>query len=225
MKPPISNVDSANSSANIQSDDHLIAALTPFVSSLGYQIIHVSMQTYRQKCLKIFIDHLDSAPGKGIGIEDCTRVSKALDEPLENDPELQRLFQGSYELEVSSPGLDRPLRTPRDFQNFAGQRVRLHTFRALTAEETGNPGYHQKNPKQKNFLGTLLGFKENKVEIEISTEENKKVKKSKAKGKAALEKSKSEEGRITIPLQLISKANLEPVFAFEESEEREGSHV
>ncbi|MBI2711301.1 MAG: hypothetical protein HYX41_00355 [Bdellovibrio sp.] len=210
-------------------DDELIHALSRFVEPIGYRIIHVEVQNSRQKSLKIFIDHQESLPGRAIGIEDCAKVSRALDEPLDTDPELQRLFHGSFELEVSSPGMDRPLRTARDFIEFSGHRVRIHTFRPLTAGECGNLAYHQKNPKQKHFLGKLLGFHQNNVEITLTQEEKKEKKKvhskkkskSEVNGATSQEESKSEEGRITIPLQLISKANLEPEFSFEESEERE----
>ena len=210
-----------------QFGNDLIDALSPFISPLGYRIIHAALQSGRQRTLRIYIDFIQRTPGQNIGIEDCAKVSRALDEPFETNLGLQKLISGSFELEVSSPGMDRPLRTPQDYLEFAGEKVRIHTFRPLNAEELKNPGYQLKNPKQKHFLGKLLGFKENRVEIETTQDENlgkkkknKKVK-TKVEGNTNLEKSPNEEGRITIPIQLISKANLEPVFSFEENEERE----
>ena len=230
MMNPFSNSNSAENPSSAHSsghsEDRIIERLELWTGALGYRIIHEEMQTHRQKTLRIFIDYLDSTPGKSIGIEDCARVSKALDEPLENDPELQTLFQGNYELEVSSPGVDRPLRGARDFEAFKGQRIRIHLYRPLTEEESGNPGYLQKNPKQKNFLGTLQGLDKNKVVLELVTS-NASSKATKKKMRANREnsparKEECEEGiKITIPLDLISKANLDPDFDFEGNDERE----
>ena len=117
--------------------------------------------------------------------------------------------EGGYELEVSSPGIDRPLRTERDFEKFRGREIRVHTFRPLTAEETSNPVYQAKNPKQKNFLGTLKGIQEGKVRIALNlTGGHDKTQKKK---KPSSEVTNSAE-EVAIPLPLISKANLEPTF-------------
>lgn len=198
--------------------EHLIQAISTCIQPLGYQVVHLELQSHRQKVLRVYIDHLDSDSNKTIGIEDCVKVSRCLDEFLDQSPEAQSLLPGAYELEVSSPGLDRPLRTPSDFQKFAGREIRVHTFRPLTESESGNPEYQKVNPKQKNYLGTLLGLEGNLVCIALK--DSKSTKKSDRKK----EFPKLEElhgVRVTIPLPLISKANLEPKFDFEESNERE----
>src|SRR5689334_4733847 len=109
--------------------DHLIQLISPWVAPLGYQIIHLEVQTHRQKVLRIFIDYLDSHGEKTIGIDDCVQVSRALDERLDQIPEIEATFRGTYELEVSSPGVDRPLRSATDFTRFAGREVRIHVYR------------------------------------------------------------------------------------------------
>lgn len=200
----------------------LIAQIAPLVAPLGYELVHVEVVTGRDKVLRLFIDRaIEDAPpsdGKtGIGIEDCVRVTKALDEPLDALPEISRIFKGAYELEVSSPGVDRPLRTEKDFARFAGREVRIHVYRPLTAAELGNATYQARNPKQKNFLGTLKGLRQDAVQLSVPlsgsfAEEPKKGKKSpKAEPTNSVEE-------VSIPLPLISKANLEPRFGIENGE-------
>lgn len=211
-----------------QASDHLIDLISPWIEKLGYQVIHLEVQTHRQKILRIYIDHLDPKPGQGIGIEDCVKVTKALEEPLDQTPEFETAFQGNYELEVSSPGVDRPLRTANDFQRFAGKQVRVHVFRALTSEEIGNVKYFEKNPRQKNFLGVLVGLQEDRIQLTIASQKktsHKDVKKSESKSgkvdQTSLDTNSAAGNQITIPLPLISKANLEAEFDFEASDERE----
>jgi ribosome maturation factor RimP len=220
-----------------QANDHLIELISPWVQQVGYQIIHLEVQTHRQKTLRIFIDHLNPKPGQAIGIEDCVKVTKALEGPLDQNPEVESAFQGNYELEISSPGVDRPLRTADDFKKFAGNQVRIHVFRPLTSEEMGNEKYFEKNPRQKNFLGVLIGLKEDRLQLSIGPQKKASQKDLKKPGSKSSKASmaspdryndthqantnSAEGNQITIPLPLISKANLEPDFDFETSDERE----
>lgn len=174
----------------------------------------------------------DKIEPRKIGIEDCVRVSKALDEPLDQIPEVGSLLSGAYELEISSPGINRALRMSGDFEKFAGSRVRIHVYRPLTGEELNNVNYQAANPKQKNFLGILSGFRESKVVLSLALGEKKSKKESRPVKRAGVKKNDSlptnseeetlmNEKLIMIPLPLISKANLEPEFDFEGSDERE----
>lgn len=219
-------------------EEQLMELLSPWISPLGYQIIHLEVQSHRQKTLRLYIDYIEQPkeshrPVQSIGIEDCVKVSRALEEPIDQNPEIGALLPGAFELEVSSPGADRPLRSASDFTRFVGSDVRIHVFRPLTQEELGNGDYFEKNPKQKNFLGTLQGLKEDQVLLLIpssgSTKNQTKSgrgqiksgKRSQAKGDASLTTNSVEGYEIKIPLPLISKANLEPHFDFEASDERE----
>ncbi len=118
--------------------------------------------------LRLFIDKAG-----GVSLEDCSSVSRALSAALDvEDP-----LQGSYDLEVSSPGLDRPLRTPEHFEKFAGQKVRVKTFGPVPECEN-----------RKTFVGTLKGYAEGKVIVDV-------------------------DGKLfQVPHAQVSKANLEPVF-------------
>jgi len=148
----------ANPSAGAVSPaEKLFNTLTPILEAIGYELVHLEMMNNRMKTLRVFIDVLGSRE-EGIGVEDCATVSRALDEPLEGMKDVDAYFGGAYELEVSSPGVDRPLRRARDFEKFSGRDIRVHTLRPLTSDEIGNADYHSRNPKQKNFLGILGGM-------------------------------------------------------------------
>lgn len=207
-----------------QPHERLFQLVSPPIVALGYQVIHLEIQSHHQKTLRIYIDFLEGHSEKTIGIEDCVKASKALDEFLDQNPEVQNLLPSTYELEVSSPGVDRPLRSASDFERFIGREARIHVFRPLTSEELSNPAYQEKNSKQKNFLGTLVGLREGKVVLSFASNTKgtlKSGKKSKVSKKTELETNSVEGIQVTIPLPLISKANLEPHFDFEGSEERE----
>ncbi len=99
--------------------DQLVELLEPVVSNLGYELWELE---YGMRpgggLLRLYIDSPD-----GISVDDCERVSRAVSEALDAaDP-----IASEYTLEVSSPGLDRVLRTQAHFERFAGERVKLET--------------------------------------------------------------------------------------------------
>ncbi|MBC7396560.1 MAG: ribosome maturation factor RimP [Bdellovibrionales bacterium] len=174
------------------------ARLTSFLETklaeMDYELVTAEILNHREKKLRIFIDRKG-----GVGIEDCVKVTKELDEPLELNVDVIAIFKGTYEMEVSSPGLDRPLRKPSDFDKFAGEIARISTFRPLTGDETNAPEYSAKNPKQKNFYGILRGFHAESASILFGiVPEDGSGKKPKL------------ETLVRIPLELVAKANLEP---------------
>ena len=230
----------------------IIESLRPLVEPLGYEILHLEVQNSREKVLRLYIDFntengtaIGPPVGPAVGIEDCVKVTRALNEVLGDEDEeeenpaprsvepigsrsevalkIDSLFSGPYELEVSSPGVDRPLRHSGDFIRFEGQDARIHTFRPLTGEEAMNADYIAKNPKQKNFLGTLRGLSEKNVVIDLSAQDgvSKKLSKTALKkaAQAGLRTDVPNERRIHIPLSVISKANLEPDFNFIQGDE------
>ena len=198
----------------------LFTLLSPLIEPMGYELVYVELHTHRQKTLRLFIDRLDPSAGGAIGIEDCVKVSRALEEPLDQLSEVEGLFKGAYELEVSSPGVERPLRTARDFSRFAGKKVRIHTFRPLNEQELSNTEHLRKNPKQKNFLGLLKGLSSgDRVELALVQENGKGAGKPRKKGQPESATNSVEVEVVTIPLPLISKANLEPTFEFDHEEQ------
>ena len=109
---------------------------------MGYELVDLQVSN-RGGLLRLFIDK----PG-GIGLEDCAAVSRQLTRVLEVEGvEYDRL-------EVSSPGLDRPLRKAQDFARFAGQRADV---RMRTADASG----------RRRFVGVLRGENEGRVSLEL----------------------------------------------------------
>ena len=98
--------------------DRLIAQFEPVLSGLGYELVEVEFSPGPGGgTLRIYIDHPE-----GIDVDDCGEASHALSEMLDADDP----FPGSaYSLEVSSPGLDRILRTPEHFSRFVYNRVKV----------------------------------------------------------------------------------------------------
>lgn len=120
--------------------------LEPVVTALGYELVGIEQVTSgRRGLVRLYIDH-----PPGVTVDDCERVSRQVSAVLDvEDP-----IAGGYVLEVSSPGLDRPLYTAAHYARFAGRRARLQ----LRAPLEGT---------QRNFTGTLLGLDEDKVMVNV----------------------------------------------------------
>lgn len=97
------------------------AELEARIQDLGYELVEAEWAGSRNRpLLRIRIDHPEPEYGSGtVGVEDCTVVSRGLEAWLD---ELD-VVPERYVLEVSTPGVERPLRRPRDFHRFAGNRV------------------------------------------------------------------------------------------------------
>lgn len=108
----------------------------------------------RELVLRLFIDKEG-----GVGLSDCEAVSRELSEILE----VEDIIQGHYRFEVSSPGLDRPLKEPADFERYTGKLVKIRTFEAL-ADDAGN--------KRKTFLGELKGLIDGEIHIALKEGQN-----------------------------------------------------
>jgi ribosome maturation factor RimP len=104
-------------------ENELTRLVGSVVEPMGYELVGVE---YFQRgtggaVLRIYIDHPPGAREKGIALDDCSAVSHQLSGVLDvEDP-----IAGHYDLEVSSPGLDRPLFTAEHFERFCGRRARL----------------------------------------------------------------------------------------------------
>lgn len=101
--------------------ERLARLVEPVVVGMGYELVGVEFD-FHQRILRVYIDS-----EAGIMIEDCSRVSHQLSGLLDvEDP-----IPGDYQLEISSPGMDRPLFTPAHFQRFKGSLARLQLLRPL----------------------------------------------------------------------------------------------
>ncbi len=100
----------------------------PLCHSEGLELVHVEcVPGHRGRILRIFLDK----PG-GIRLDDCVAMSRVLSDLL--DVELN--IQAQYQLEVSSPGPERPLSQPADFDRFAGELVKIQTINPLDGRKT-----------------------------------------------------------------------------------------
>lgn len=128
--------------------DRLIAILEPRVNELGYELVELE---HSSALVRIYIDKAG-----GITVDDCERVSKQVSAVLDaTDP-----IPGHYTLEVSSPGLERPLRTAAHFVAAVGKRAKLTTAAPLAGTE----------PPRKSFTGIVLGVEQGASGDEVALE-------------------------------------------------------
>ncbi len=115
----------------------------PILKELGVELIDIEFQKHRNDWfLRIYIDKIG-----GITIDDCETVSKKVDRYLDD----LDLITHSYYLEVSSPGLDRPLKTDMQLKKHLGEKVEVRTYKPI-------------NGKRKH-IGILENFDENSILI------------------------------------------------------------
>jgi len=99
----------------------------PVLNGLGYELVDIRYVCDSGRwCLRFFIDK----PG-GVGIKDCELVSREIETLLE----VEDVVSGPYALEVSSPGLDRPLMKPADFERFEGSLAKVKTKLAVNGQK------------------------------------------------------------------------------------------
>jgi ribosome maturation factor RimP len=141
------------------------AMLTLPLRELGVDIVRVQISGSNRKVLEIMIERLD---GESVTIADCVKASKEASAFLDVDDPIQ----GSYSLEVTSPGLDRPLVKKTDYKRFEGCEIKLETFVA-------------KNDK-KRFSGILSKADEDKFVLSVTD----------AKGQADIEYSEIKKAKL-----------------------------
>lgn len=97
----------------------IAGALTPALEKAGFELVDIKLARYgKSSRLQLFIDTQTDA---GVTIDDCAQASRVADEILE----AEQFFEGRYNLEVSSPGIDRPLVTERDFRRRIGRTISI----------------------------------------------------------------------------------------------------
>jgi len=109
------------------------AGLEGRVADLGYELVEVLWGGSGQRpLLKLRIDRQDTVPGSGVTVDECAKVSRALEPWLDAHEALSQ----RYVLEVSSPGVERPLVRQRDFDRFRGERVAVTGQNVLLGRST-----------------------------------------------------------------------------------------
>lgn len=100
--------------------DELERRIVARLSGQGFELVEFRLGgSARRPHLSVRIDWAEDLPGRTISVDDCATVSRSLEEWLDRDG----VGEGRYILEVSTPGLDRPLRTPRDWRRCTGRLV------------------------------------------------------------------------------------------------------
>ena len=103
------------------------------MDDLGYELVEIRWGgSGRRPMLKLRIDRQGSAPGSGVTVDECAAVSRALEGWLDEHEGLSE----QYVLEVSSPGVDRPLVRSRDFERFRGEQVAVRGRELLVGRST-----------------------------------------------------------------------------------------
>ena len=125
------------------------------VEALGYELVDLETAGSKTRpLLRLRIDKPGSEPGKGVTVDDCTRVSRALQQYLDEQTDIGE----RYVLEVSSPGIERPLVRAADYDRFAGREVALKARTAI--------GEHGKR-----IEGVLLGLQGGEVRVELPSKD------------------------------------------------------
>lgn len=126
--------------------------IEPVVDSLGYETVRILLSGNVRQTLQVMIDFPDGS--HDITVDDCAKVSRAISKVLDEDDPLE----GQYSLEVSSPGIDRPLTKPAHFNRFKNYEARIETQEAVDS--------------RKRFKGILLGADaKNNVHINMDNKE------------------------------------------------------
>jgi len=122
--------------------------LDPILASRGLSLWDMEFQKHGPKwLLRIYIDREDT----GVTLNDCEAVSRDLGTVLD----VEDIIPHAYNLEVSSPGLDRTLSKPEHFTRFSGSAVKIKTYQQING--------------QKVFQGVLLGLEGHMVKVEVET--------------------------------------------------------
>jgi len=129
---------------NLSREHKIEAMITPAIEGLGYDLVRVLITGTVDVTLQIMAERKDAAQ---MDVEDCAAISREISAILDvEDP-----ISDAYSLEVSSPGLDRPLVRQHDFEDYAGFDIKLEMERSING--------------RKKFKGQLLGIKDNLVEL------------------------------------------------------------
>ena len=125
------------------------ALISPLVEEQGFELVDVEyVKEGGNWYLRAYIDK----PG-GITVDDCEVISRALSDQLDAED----FIDEAYILEVSSPGLGRPLKKEKDFARSIGQEVEIRTYRAID--------------RQKEFTGILSAYDRSSITLEMENEE------------------------------------------------------
>lgn len=124
--------------------DTIAQMIEPSLTAMGYRLVRVVLIGGRRARLQVMAERIDDAP---MSVDDCASISRSISALLDvADP-----IAGSYMLEVSSPGIDRPLVRPEDYERFRGFEARIELAQPVAG--------------RKRFRGRLLGAADGEVRL------------------------------------------------------------
>ena len=128
--------------------DKVFSKINPIVIDMGYELLGIEyVASGKHSVLRLYIDREE-----GVGVNDCEAVSRQVSSIMD----VEDLISGQYNLEVSSPGFERPLFVIEHYQRFLGHDVRLRTYRPIESK--------------RNFTGSIGSVGETNNTIELLTE-------------------------------------------------------
>lgn len=158
--------------------------LRPAVDAQGYELVSVFWG--REQGGNVCRLTIDRLPGQGyVSHEDCVRVSREVSALLD----VHEVLPAAYNLEVSSPGIDRPLRRSADFVRFVGERIKVRLRPSAPQSEKSLPPPKPGIAAQRNFVGKIDSV--NGELVNLSDESS---------------------GSVSLHIAEIEKANLSPLF-------------
>ncbi|MEX0339446.1 MAG: ribosome maturation factor RimP [Arenibacterium sp.] len=126
-------------------DRRLAEIITPVIEDMGFELVRVRLMSGKATTLQVMADR----PGGGIEVDDCAEISNAIGAVLDvEDPILDE-----YTLEVSSPGIDRPLTRLKDFDTYEGYEAKLETAELIDG--------------RRRFKGVLAGIEGDEVLVNV----------------------------------------------------------
>ncbi|MCG8547712.1 MAG: ribosome maturation factor RimP [Alphaproteobacteria bacterium] len=121
--------------------------IAPTLEAMGYDLVRVRLSGGKQRRrLQVMAERIDES---GMTVDDCADISRAVSVLLDTEDPIP----GAYDLEVSSPGIDRPLTRPRDFERFAGHEAKIELRDAING--------------RRRFRGLLRGLEGGNVLLEL----------------------------------------------------------
>ena len=126
--------------------ERIAKLITPAIEAMGFDLVRVQVSGSQRPTLQIMAE---PSNGRVMSVDDCAEVSRAISAVLDvEDP-----IAGAYSLEVSSPGIDRPLTRPKDYERFLGHEAKIETNAPIDG--------------RKRFKGPIKAVDANAVELTV----------------------------------------------------------
>jgi ribosome maturation factor RimP len=126
--------------------DRIEGLIVPSLDAMGYEIVRVQLTGGKRRTLQVMAERRDGRP---MTVDDCAEISRNVSAILD----VENPISGAYTLEVSSPGIDRPLLRPRDYERFSGHQAKIELLEPVDG--------------RRRFRGRILGRDGDTVRLEV----------------------------------------------------------